>query len=113
MKNWLALVLATLLLAGCSGKEIPDSWISIIESEAAIAPEPPPECSPKVDPKWRTPPKGAELAADTARREQANKSAFRELAGRRRVCAAGLTAEHQGIAGGVADLVVADRAVGG
>lgn len=83
---------ATLLLAGCGGKasEIPDSWISIIENEAAAPVEPPAECRIKGDPKWTVPAEGDELLADAARRDTLNKNAFKEMASRRRVCAAGL-----------------------
>jgi hypothetical protein len=95
MKTWLALALAV-LLSGCSGKEIPDSWLTVIEAEAALAPAPPAECATARDPKWKAPPEGDELAADTARREQANKRAFHDLAGRRRVCAAGLVVSQKG-----------------
>ncbi|MGE0022129.1 MAG: hypothetical protein AB7S70_00670 [Hyphomicrobium sp.] len=80
---------ALLLLAGC-GKDISPEWQAIIASEPMAPPTPPGECREKGDPKWTVPPEGDELAADTARREQRNKTAFRELAGRRRVCAAGL-----------------------
>jgi len=97
MKPWLVVFL-TLALAGCAGSaaEIPDSWISIIEAEAAKPASPPAECSPKGDPKWREPPEGVETRDGTARRERANKDRFRELAARRRVCAAGLVAATDG-----------------
>jgi hypothetical protein len=96
MRNLLTLVVASLLLAGCSGKEIPDGWISIIESEAATPAPAPRECSTEGDPKWTIPPDRDELENETARRDRKNKNAFSELAGRRRVCAAGIvTAEKQ------------------
>lgn len=86
-----AVLFAAVALAGCSGKEIPDSWVSLIEAEAATPPAPPAECATARDPRWTEPPEGDEYAADTARRERANKTAFRELAQRRRICAAGLS----------------------
>lgn len=90
--------LGALALAGCTGSaaEVPESWISIIENEAVKPPAPPAECALAADPKWRVPPETGELAADTARREHANKSAFREMAQRRRICAAGLVAQTEG-----------------
>lgn len=90
--------LCALALAGCTGSvaEVPESWISIIENEAVKPPAPPAECTPSADPKWRVPPETGELASDTARREHANKTAFREMAQRRRICAAGLVAQTEG-----------------
>jgi len=92
MKPWFTLALAV-LLAGCGGKstELPEGWLSVIEAETPKPPEPPEECQTKGDPKWKRPPQGSEHTADTARREQANKTAFAELEHRRRICAAGFT----------------------
>lgn len=91
MNPWFALAL-TVLLAGCAGNktEIPADWLAIIEAESPQPPAPPSECMTKGDPKWTIPPDRDELEAETARRDQTNKNAFREMAQRRRVCAAGL-----------------------
>lgn len=94
MKVWLCLTLAV-LLAGCSGKEIPDSWVSMIESEVAHAPAPPAECTVRADPRWKEAPEGDERADAVARRERANKNAFAELAQSRRICSAGLVAVNE------------------
>lgn len=90
----LAAVIAALGLAGCSvgSASIPDSWVSLIESEAATAPPPPAECKTKGDPIWEDLPERDVLRDEAARNARTNKDRFRELAGRRRVCAAGLVA---------------------
>lgn len=88
MKPWFALALAV-LLSGCAetAADVPPGWLAVIEAEQAKAPAPPAECSTKGDPKWLIPNAGEEPMPDTARRERKNKTAFEELATRRRICA--------------------------
>ena len=90
---------AALLLAGCSGgpAEIPDSWLTLIEGEAKAPPPVPAECATDRDPKWSDlPPDRDVLQDEAARNARVNKDRFREIAGLRRVCQAGLVAEGKG-----------------
>lgn len=85
----LIVLLAALTLAGCSGKEIPDGWISLTEMEAQ-PPALPAECDTDRDPKWVDLPDRDVAQDEGARNYRVNKDQFRKLAGRRRVCDAGL-----------------------
>lgn len=86
----MAMLALGVALSGCSGKDIPDGWVSLIEAEQVARPKSPAECFPKRDPKWRSPPNGDEPMDATARRERGNKNAFHEIEDSRRVCAAAL-----------------------
>lgn len=89
------LLVVALSLAGCAGQaqEMPGSWMSYVEDADPPRPDPPPECKTASDPTWSVPPETGEFAADTARREDANKRAFRVITARRRICAAGVTVD--------------------
>lgn len=90
--KWIGLSFCALALAGCTGSaaEVPTSWLAVIEAEAATPPPPPAECSPKGDPKWIDLPERDVLRDEAARNARANKDRFREIEGRRRICAVGL-----------------------
>ena len=77
------------LLAGCSGKDVPDGWIALTEMEAQ-PPAIPAECLTERDPRWVDLPDRDVLQDEGARNVRDNKDRFRRLAGKRRVCAAGL-----------------------
>jgi hypothetical protein len=77
------------LLAGCSGKEVPDGWLALTEMEAQ-PPAIPGECLTGNDPRWVDLPDRDVLQDEGARNVRDNKDRFRRLAGKRRVCAAGL-----------------------
>lgn len=85
----MAMLGVAVLLAGCSGKDMPDGWIALTELEAQ-PPAIPDECLTDKDPRWVDLPDRDVLQDEGARNVRDNKDRFRRLAGKRRVCAAGL-----------------------
>lgn len=86
----MAMLALGVALSGCAGKDIPDGWGALIEAEQVAAPKPPAECFPEADPKWVDLPDRDVLQAEGARNVRTNKSRFREIEARRKICAAAL-----------------------